>query len=281
MVARRFPRASNARRGFTLIELLVVIAIIAILAAILFPVFAKARENARRTSCLSNVKQLGLAFRQYTQDYDEKYPPTFTNGDGGLAPHDYTPPTTAAAIPNSDRGWSQNLETYTKSTQILQCPSEVAVPTTAIGTGYTDYFYNNILGGGALVGGVVTIGGRTTGGKSEASVTNVVLTVLIGDTNSGTAALASYGCGDLATTTTPTASGANCTVDTKAKFGNPVTSSAGTPAQRHLDGQVFAFADGHAKWFKGANANESGKVWTYNTTFTKSGGDPTFNVDLQ
>jgi prepilin-type N-terminal cleavage/methylation domain-containing protein len=62
-------------RGFTLIELLVVIAIIGILAAILFPVFARARENARRTSCISNVKQLGLAAVQYVQDYDSKYPP--------------------------------------------------------------------------------------------------------------------------------------------------------------------------------------------------------------
>ena len=64
----------RTNRGFTLIELLVVIAIIAILAAILFPVFARARENARRASCLSNLKQLGLGFMQYTQDYDEKYP---------------------------------------------------------------------------------------------------------------------------------------------------------------------------------------------------------------
>ena len=62
------------RRGFTLIELLVVIAIIAILAAILFPVFAKAREKARQTSCLNNVKQLTLAMMQYAQDHDERWP---------------------------------------------------------------------------------------------------------------------------------------------------------------------------------------------------------------
>ncbi|MEP6756569.1 MAG: DUF1559 domain-containing protein, partial [Chthonomonadales bacterium] len=64
----------NVRRGFTLIELLVVIAIIAILAAILFPVFAKAREAARKATCLSNLKQIGLATLMYVQDYDEQFP---------------------------------------------------------------------------------------------------------------------------------------------------------------------------------------------------------------
>ena len=77
-----YTRKSPAQAGFTLIELLVVIAIIAILAAILFPVFAQAREKARAISCLSNVKQAGLAFAMYTQDYDETTPAVVHVGGG-------------------------------------------------------------------------------------------------------------------------------------------------------------------------------------------------------
>jgi prepilin-type N-terminal cleavage/methylation domain-containing protein len=81
--------ASRENKGFTLIELLVVIAIIVILAAILFPVFARARENARRASCSSNLKQLALGLLQYGQDYDEKYPLSWMYNQSQAQPSDW------------------------------------------------------------------------------------------------------------------------------------------------------------------------------------------------
>jgi prepilin-type N-terminal cleavage/methylation domain-containing protein/prepilin-type processing-associated H-X9-DG protein len=113
------------RRGFTLIELLVVIAIIAILAAILFPVFAKAREKARQSSCLSNVKQLTLAMLSYAQDSDEVMPRNVTSSTGGAT---YT------------IAWDQfAVQPYIKNTQILKCPSD---------TGGESYGYSQYIGGG-------------------------------------------------------------------------------------------------------------------------------------
>src|ERR687884_334050 len=95
-------------KGFTLIELLVVIAIIAILAAILFPVFAQAREAARTTSCRSNLKQIGSALAMYTQDYDENTAPSFlyyTNGNADLV------------------WWPDLARPYVKNEQVYLCPS--------------------------------------------------------------------------------------------------------------------------------------------------------------
>lgn len=100
-------RCVYPKKGFTLIELLVVIAVISILAAILFPVFARARENARRASCMSNLKQIGLSIMQYAQDYDEKMVFVSNYDNDGTT-----------------MTWLDTLNPYTKSYQIFACPSD-------------------------------------------------------------------------------------------------------------------------------------------------------------
>ena len=114
---RHFNAASSrpeklARSAFTLIELLVVIAIIAILAAILFPVFGRARENARRSSCQSNLKQIGLGILQYTQDYDETMPQVSDSDTAGAG------------------SWRSAAQPYVKSKQLFRCPSQSKVERT-------------------------------------------------------------------------------------------------------------------------------------------------------
>ncbi len=112
--------------GFTLIELLVVIAIIAILAAILFPVFAKAREKARQTQCQASLRQLGIATLSYAQDYDEKFP---SDASYGGAVH--------------DGNWAAEVNIYVKAPKIFACPNDTSVPT---GTNATlSYGYNGNL----------------------------------------------------------------------------------------------------------------------------------------
>jgi len=125
---RNSSNRSAARPGFTLIELLVVIAIIAILAAILFPVFAQAREAARKASCSSNLRQIGTAFQLYTQDYDDALPDRRdlkTSLPGGYLPWSGWPPSDPRG------GWASIvLQPYTKNGAIWSCPSLIG---TAVG----------------------------------------------------------------------------------------------------------------------------------------------------
>ncbi|RYX86096.1 DUF1559 domain-containing protein [bacterium] len=238
--------------AFTLIELLVVIAIIAILAAILFPVFARARENARRSSCQSNLKQIGLGVLQYVQDYDERFPV----GPQAVAP---------GSIAGVPYGWAEAIQPYLKSTQIYQCPSETTPPptlTTVIPVanvkGYTDYWANSL----AL-------------GNSQAAMNNVALTVFAGD---GTSVPAGSGTGYYM------CNGTACTNDGTFPTANPVnvaSTVAGTPAtttggmQRHLETANILFADGHVKSLKGQSDFITGAI-VNNQTGDNSNGKATF-----
>jgi prepilin-type N-terminal cleavage/methylation domain-containing protein/prepilin-type processing-associated H-X9-DG protein len=138
--------AGRSARGFTLIELLVVIAIIAILAAILFPVFAQAREKARATACLSNMKQVGLALQMYAQDYDETLPlPTVVGGFNE---------------PNAQPNFLGSLVPYTKNLGIFACPS--APPASAHGYNAKQYdptplSNSNYMGNGVVMGRALAV----------------------------------------------------------------------------------------------------------------------------
>jgi prepilin-type N-terminal cleavage/methylation domain-containing protein/prepilin-type processing-associated H-X9-DG protein len=238
------------KKGFTLIELLVVIAIIAILAAILFPVFARARENARRASCQSNMKQIALGIKQYSQDYDEKFPRAFNNISG---------------VPNSgvpSTGWAIVIQPYLKSYQVLQCPSEATrgnatytpddssyIPNTNSSANwyFTDYYLNfNIAPDLSCADGVPS---NYLSGVSEARCVSTSNSILMGDASVG-----NHGGYD--------GMGYAWNVRVCTDFGNGYNNGGNTAAaratvtggtygqERHLEGSNYAFVDGHVKWLK-------------------------------
>ncbi len=251
----------NERSAFTLIELLVVIAIIAILAAILFPVFARARENARRSSCQSNLKQIALGVKQYIQDYDEKFP-------GQIGNKDVSSTGTANAGPY---GWADAIQPYLKSTQIYQCPSEDTSPNTDPRTsGYTDYYINGALGntGPNAAGAAV----YDNGGISEAAVLNQTLTILNMDGNGASGDSRYRGNGN---SSTGGVSSASPSINIAAYGG---LASTGGIYQRHLEGSNISFVDGHVKWFKTNAAAPQSNIYEAGVSFSDSNNNPTFNA---
>jgi prepilin-type N-terminal cleavage/methylation domain-containing protein/prepilin-type processing-associated H-X9-DG protein len=239
----------NQRRGFTLIELLVVIAIIAILAAILFPVFAQAREKARSISCLSNQKQLALGVMMYIQDYDEAFPLGIAryNGswfNGGFSfPQGWDNPPDAAFEEASSVTWANSLQPYIKNGQMFGCPSAAK---TDIGWSvgqrkepyYSSYSYNGILQSypqaGVIAPTEVILFSEMQGkyGYKGVALANPRLNC------SGTA--------DCVYIPRDTAAGTcSTTIGGRSSSGTYVANSV---RLIHTGGQNFSFADGHAKW---------------------------------
>jgi len=149
---------NTSRKGFTLIELLVVIAIIAILAAILFPVFAKAREKARQTSCLSNLKQIGLATLQYNQDYDEQFYPHRTTTGVDSNPLIAQFPQISGQARNRTF-WISLIQPYTKSLDVFKCPSNPS--------GWAGANTDGVQCGGSVNNATIGCGGIGYGGENS------------------------------------------------------------------------------------------------------------------
>jgi prepilin-type N-terminal cleavage/methylation domain-containing protein/prepilin-type processing-associated H-X9-DG protein len=256
------------KRAFTLIELLVVIAIISILAAILFPVFARARESARRASCASNLKQIILAYNMYSQDYDEMTPPNFEN-DSNLG----TGVVTGAGFPY----WPDILHPYVKSKQIFQCPSTSSVfpGMTSDFRGRVGYAYNQANMQNDYV---VYDNGSLSYGVSMAKLGHPSSTIVFSEgflyngpwfggsaVDNSTAQQGVYGTYN-SNTPIKQADNSNFTnLDNGQKTADGGDTGSARSTDRvyraHFDGSNFAFADGHVKWMK----NTTLSMWTANS----------------
>ncbi len=207
--------------GFTLIELLVVIAIIAILASILFPVFARARENARRSSCQSNLKQIGLGITQYTQDYDEMMVPVVTGT------------TTATSTP-----WQTLIQPYVKSTQLFACPSNT-METNAL-PGQSSDIRTHYYGNGSHSGSSANGAAATSSAWGYRRPLDATDSGNVSNTNPSHTSIASI--------ESPTQCITVHEMSRNARSTWAYTPSlVGTNTQGHLGTTNYLFADGHVK----------------------------------
>src|SRR5581483_11559794 len=249
-------RTQLRNKGFTLIELLVVIAIIAILAAILFPVFAQAREKARAISCVSNEKQIALGILMYVQDYDETFPIYFY--DTAATPSD--PPFTPSA-PDSIVGWNEAVYPYIKNVQLFRCPSSPRAATLTTGADGSTFGNSDTAPTGASG---YSINARLSGNNATLDHTNRPFSSGAGQgalefpANTILITEASSNCSDGCSSSDENewgwegrhvdklyGDGWDYDLSPNAKY----ISTGKPPLTRHSGGSNYAFSDGHVKFF--------------------------------
>jgi len=219
-------------KAFTLIELLVVIAIIAILAAILFPVFARARENARRTSCASNEKQQGLGLMQYAQDYDERLP--------------------ISSYRNPDAFWFEMIEPYIKSMQIFRCPSANRTPSGMPPRSYSSNYALPGIGDTAAKVVISSYNGLHLSQVKEPSRTWMIVESCYRNPTDELYENNGYGFHWVRFENIAAGNGPEQGVSTNHYFNHAV----------HLGGSNVAFVDGHVKWVK--SGDDRNWIWDLN-----------------
>ena len=232
-ITTKGPTATATKNGFTLIELLVVIAIIAILAAILFPVFAKVREKARQTACLSNMKQIGLGLTQYVQDNDERYPSGSFTG--------YGEPGVPSYWNGFGVGWAGKIYPYVKSQGVFKCPddSASAKPTISYAMNANfipDHNTATAISLAALNSPSKTVFLLEVFSKNSPDVADFGQEAVSGETIGLEDNLTGYA---IFATGQMRNNGDTHTLPTGQMLD---------PKGRHNDGSNFLYADGHAKW---------------------------------
>ena len=251
------------QEGFTLIELLVVIAIIALLAAILFPVFARARENARRASCQSNLKQMGLGILQYTGDNDELYPL-----------RRFAPFGTGAAYSSSDgsqrdydqNSWRTSIQPYIKSTQLFSCPSNTDNSKATYDPEFARSYAANWAYGADLVDRGVF---NQTTPRALAEMASPAQTIAVCEIKG-----VPYVAFNVERPTSPSYSDAGTGGGTSAGYGEMLYVG-------HLSTSNYLFADGHVKAMRPTATGTPLNLWYADNTALSTNGIQTLQIAQQ